>query len=294
MLDFFCPFPHVSRSRARLLPLPTSRRRIQRRYRTLKNVVNRQIFVAKRIFVTTAHDIMIDMKTIAICDDEALLVRQLHDEIKEYCAQHDIECHICAFSSAEALLADAGLFDLVLLDIQMSGLNGMEAARHMRKRGSDCPIVFISGHHQYVFDAFDVGAVHYLLKPIDTEKLFAVMQGVFSKSEADALLVKQGANYQKIPLGQISYIEVMNRKILIHTPRNVTIFYGRLKELLPRLDHRFFQCHRSFVVNLDMVHTLHHQDAIMDHQERVPVSRDKHKALSLALLQHFRKDCSDG
>ena len=86
------------------------------------------------------------------------------------------DCHVVCFSSGEEFLNAAKAFDIVFLDIQMDGMNGIEAARKLRERQEDAVLIFITGIKEYVFDALDLYAFHYLLKPLDEKKFAEVLE----------------------------------------------------------------------------------------------------------------------
>ena len=216
------------------------------------------------------------------------MLNELRKMMEEYCAKAGIEYDIGLFTSADALLKSKNTFDLILLDIQMEGINGMDAAKLLRKRKVECPIVFITGNSQHVFSAFEVDAVNYLLKPVDKDKMFASLDKVFSKAEDKTLLIKQGHSYVKVSLKDIFYFEASSRKICIVTKHGSHSYYGKMKELVLGLNDNFFHCHRSYVINLEHVRSLNEKDVIMDNGDSVPVSRDKRRELADALLKYFR------
>ena len=112
------------------------------------------------------------MLRIAVCDDEPQIVKQLTDLVMQ-CAP---DCELTCYAHGEELLEAQKTFDLIFLDIQMKPLNGMETAKRIRSLDEGVLIVFITAWKEYVFDAFDVGAFHYLLKPVQLQKLREILQ----------------------------------------------------------------------------------------------------------------------
>ena len=106
------------------------------------------------------------MLRIAVCDDEPQIVKQLADMVMQ-CAP---DCELSCYEDGEAVLKAQKTFDLIFIDIQMKPLNGLETAKRVRSLDEGVLIVFITGWKEYVFDAFDVGAFHYLLKPGSNRK----------------------------------------------------------------------------------------------------------------------------
>ena len=108
---------------------------------------------------------------IAIVDDERIICEQ----IKDFIQRDHRDCQIDIYLSGRALLEAKKQFDLVFLDIQMEGMNGMDTARAIRELQPDTVLIFVTGSKEYVFEAFDVSAFHYLLKPLEETKFMEVL-----------------------------------------------------------------------------------------------------------------------
>lgn len=106
------------------------------------------------------------MIRIAIVDDEKVI----REQIKKLIEKKQAESIIDTYSSGEELLMNEKCYDIVFLDIQMNGMNGIDTARALRQKTEDNVLIFITGVKEYVFDAFDVAAFHYLIKPIQESK----------------------------------------------------------------------------------------------------------------------------
>lgn len=194
---------------------------------------------------------------IAICDDEKEIRELLGNKIR-ICYPDAV---LTYYASGEELLADEAP-DIVLLDIQMSGMNGMETAKELRKRGSKTMIVFITAVASYVFEAFDVEAFYYLVKPFTDEKLKDVMkravrrwQEKVSPREAGSqmlLLTVKGVHIS-VSLNEVIYAEVFNRKIILHTHKEEIEYYGKMRDLERQAGEDFFRPHRAFLINLQYV-----------------------------------------
>lgn len=109
---------------------------------------------------------------IAVVDDEKVI----WEHIREMIENQKPDCDVACFSSGEELLAAAKPFDIMFLDIQMDGMNGIEAAREVRERNADTVLIFITGIKEYVFEALDIYAFHYLLKPVTEQKFMEVFE----------------------------------------------------------------------------------------------------------------------
>ena len=218
------------------------------------------------------------MLNIAICDDDLLVGHGAQNEIQKILQNNRLEHSIFLFQSGSNLL-DAGFFDIVFLDIEMAGLNGIEAAEKMRLMGYNSRIIFLTSHKKYIFSAFDVSASHYLLKPLDTQKLEKVLLKIIQELTAETeycLTVKCGTQIHRIPFSQIKFVEVFGRKITLHTNHKVFTFNGRLDELAKSFPNCFFRCHKSYLVNLALVIKYDKEAANLNSGESVPIARRKY------------------
>lgn len=230
------------------------------------------------------------MITIAVCDDNALFLVEVSRQIAAVLEEAGIAFRLSQFTGGGQLLA-APPFELVFLDVEMAPPDGLETARRLRDRGDRSKLVFLTSHKQYVFSAFDVEASQYLLKPPDSQKLREVLLRLCAKAgeeEERFLTVKQGTGICKISLNQILYIEVLGRKITLHTPDKKWDFYGKLEQLEETLPDSFFRCHRSFVVNLAYVSRYDKTTAMMENGDEVPIAKRKYPAFGKAFLTFLR------
>ncbi len=229
----------------------------------------------------------------AVCDDEPAMQQALCAEIDAWMQeQNETAYHISCFCGGRALLESACDFDIVFLDIQMEQLNGMETAKMLRQRSASTVLIFVTVSKEYVFDAFEVTAYDYLLKPLNRERFQRTMNRVLARfnQAAPSIVVQKGTSCEVIPLAQIVYCEVQGRKIYIHQENGmVTDYYDRLEEFERRLDRRFFKCHRSYLVNLDKVRGCHAGQAALSDGSEIPVSRLRERQLTEALLRHMKE-----
>lgn len=202
------------------------------------------------------------MKTIniAICDDEKEIQQSLKQDITKICTDHGVVCQITCYDSGEELLASnaAGTPDILFLDIQMSGQNGMEIARKLRRQHKETILIFVTALPEYVYEAFDVNAFHYLVKPFSGKKLREVLgkalqQQPLQSEISPAILVKRGGLSTKVFLSDIIYAEVFNRKVMLHTVNGDIEYYGKLTDLSEQAGADFYRTHRAYLVNLKYV-----------------------------------------
>lgn len=160
----------------------------------------------------------------AICDDEPAQARLLSQLVSGWCAGQGEACQITCYPSAEALLfawEDEPSADILLLDILMGQMNGMELARKLRQRRERLQILFITGTPDFVFAGYGVEAVSYLMKPVKEEELFrclALAQSRLARQEPE-VLVEAGDVCRRVPLAEISYLESFGHTTVLHTTR---------------------------------------------------------------------------
>ena len=151
--------------------------------------------------------------------------------------------------------------DILFMDIQMPGKDGMETARIVRRNNKDMILIFVTAVEEYVFQAFDVGAFHYLVKPFSDDKFEEVVKraiktiGENSSNENDDkyMMIQSAGSHIKVFLRDIVYAEVFNRKVIIHT-RNADIeYYGKLQDLCDIAGADFFRTHRAYLVHFKYV-----------------------------------------
>lgn len=216
---------------------------------------------------------------IAICDDESRIREGIKNVLKEAFPNADLR----EFSSGQKLLAAAGheyMPDIVLLDIAMEGMSGMETARRLREF-SDMLLIFVTGVKEQVFQAFDVGAFHYLLKPVEKEKLISVVSKAIAEVEKNKMqprimLIKAADGYRRINVEDILYVESDGRKVILHMKQEILEFYDRMEELEKRLGAGFYRCHRGFIVSLSEIRGYDSTSIVLSNGDRIYLAKRKY------------------
>lgn len=213
---------------------------------------------------------------IAVVDDEKVIREQICELIRKQHPSYSLK----TYESGDELLAADVPFDMVFLDIQMDGLNGIETAKKLKRCKEDIIVIFVTGVREYVFDAFDVAAFHYLLKPVEEEKFIKV----FQRAEAQILKKKSMGKRQLflkskgITLNQnsILYIESRGKKAAIHTLKEVIEIYAVMSELEGQLSDSFYRCHRGYLVNMAYITEYDNESITLNNGESVYLTRKKH------------------
>lgn len=237
------------------------------------------------------------MIRIAICDDEA----NIRSYLSSLIGVQSCPCEIVEYASAGDCLADHREIDLLFLDIELatdrSGLDGMALARKIREQatGTQPVIIFVTGYERYVFDAFDVGAFQYLLKPVDEEKFAqvfsrAVAQIGIAKEKPWRVLTLQSANTSKtVPLDSIYYIESSNHKVELHLKDGEFACYAKIGDLELELQDQFFRIHKGYLVNLSYVAGYSKTEVTLTNGERLLLSKYKYQDFVKAYLHFLKK-----
>lgn len=234
------------------------------------------------------------MLRFAVCDDEPYMLDRLRAQIPD-CLEElgRREIQLSPFSSGQALLESGECFDLVFLDVQMAPPDGLETAKALRRRGDGCLLVFLTVLRERVFDAFEVRAFDYLVKPADPARLRRTLERALEdldRRRARTLLIQRGAAREVVPLDEIVYCEVLGRKVYLHLKGGgVLDYYDKLSALERRLGGGFFRCHRSYLVNLDLVRGCGGGLVTLSEGGAVPVSRLREAEMTQALLRRMRE-----
>ncbi|MBP3323388.1 MAG: response regulator transcription factor [Clostridia bacterium] len=229
---------------------------------------------------------------IAICDDDISQVDFLESILTPWLKINNILADIKKYSSAKSFLFDYESekdFDILLLDIEMPEINGIELAKTVRKENYSLQIIFITGFYDYFSDGFDVSALHYLIKPVDEGKLFPVLDKAINNlkyRQRSVLINTQDADI-KIPLSDIIYIEAENVFINIHTVNGVYRTRTPLTKFYENLDDSFLKVHRSFIVSLSYVKKITKKDLTLISGDIVPISRGMYETVHSALIRYL-------
>ncbi len=230
---------------------------------------------------------------IAVVDDEKAIREHICGLVEEQQPESRIE----AYATGEELLTSGKRFDIVFLDIQMEGMNGIEAARSLREKNAnlgvgDTVLVFVTGIRDYVFDAFDLYAFQYLLKPIDEDKFAEVLERAVreaaKKKERRVLFIK--SRNLTLDQSEILYIESRAKKVEIHTKgaAQAIEIYAAMDELEGQLGENFYRCHRAYIVNMDCITEYDGESITLTNGDRVYLTKKKYGEFVKAYMWHLQ------
>lgn len=197
------------------------------------------------------------MIQLCLCDDDDILLEKYKNMLVDIASRYEIELRISAFNSGEKLLfylsECPSKVDIIYLDIIMANMTGVETARRLRNLESDAIIIFLTSNSDYVFEAFDVNPLNYLVKSTSNkrfEEVFLKAVRNIEKGKGEFFLCKSGALKKRIPYENITYFEVQGRIVTVHYDKKKFDFYGSMKQLEKQLNKKgFIRCQRSILVN---------------------------------------------
>lgn len=229
---------------------------------------------------------------IAICDDETYMSDSIKAMVSSFFRKKNSEISLRTFSSGEELLNYSGQIDILFLDIQMKDIDGMETARKLRADKFQGFLIFITVLKEMVFQSFEVQAYDYLVKPVEEKQFEKTMERCFASMRSaaeDSLLVQKGHESRIIRKDEIVFCEIIDRKIYLNLVSGEVIdYYERIENLERKLEHHFFRCHRSYLINLKHLKGYKNGIAYMDNHREVPVSRLRSREFSNVVLQYMK------
>lgn len=280
------------------------------------------------------------MRRIGVCDDEDVSRAYLAALVR----RQGVNCEVVEYASAEEYLSGGREHDLLFLDIQLGvgeGKPGWEgspvAAGRTENRGKDAPagagtgermdgmalarrirsmegkqplIVFVTGYEEYVYEAFDVGAFNYLLKPIEEERFSEIFHRAMevleenSRPEAEKkissagcpgqeneklLHIRCGSVNRAVPLHKICYLESQGHRVVLHLEGQEVEYYARIRDLEEALGEDFFRIHKGFLVALSHVESYSRTEVVLAGGVRLPVSKYKYGDFVKAYLRYLQQ-----
>ena len=230
---------------------------------------------------------------IAVCDDEVIDRKRAKRITTDIMEAEGLACSLSVYESAKALLTaiqGGAQFHILLLDVMMDGLDGMEFAAALRKLGDNTAIVFMSTNREMALRGYEVSAVRYLAKPLREEQLREALLYCYKTfCEKKEILLPTTKGQRRIPLSDILYVEAMERVTkLALTDRleEVSMKVSDLSALLP--ERRFVLCHRSYLVNLEHIAYIRSRDLELTTGEVLPVSRYRVEDLQKQFVDYLR------
>lgn len=229
---------------------------------------------------------------IAICDDAAADRDYLSDLVQHWAACRGHTVQLRSFSSAEQFLfhyAEEKDFDILLLDIELGSMDGISLAKQLRQERDTVQILFITGYPDFILEGYDVAALHYLLKPVDQEKLSLVLDraaGNLCKSRK-TILLDTGGELRKFPVDTIEYVEAFSHSVAIVTTSGTYTVKKSLSEMSNLLGKEFVRCHRSYLAGLKYISRISKTELVLDGGTVLPLARSAFSTVHRAFVSYY-------
>lgn len=228
---------------------------------------------------------------IAVVEDE----KHIRQQIEAWLIKNRSFLQVDTYACGEELLRCHKYYDIVFLDIWLEGLSGMETARELRSQKMESILIFLTGRREYVFEAFDVEAFHYLLKPVSEKRLNQVFERAMAEWEKrriisdKRLFIKTRNQNYSIKHGEIVYIESRAKKVEIHTGMEVLEAYASLGDLEVQLGEDFFRCHRGYLVNMAYITKYSSVSITLDKGEEILLAKERYSSFVKAYMRYLRR-----
>ena len=231
---------------------------------------------------------------IAVCDDERQMIEEICPILEAWAEKHKILLSLFRFTNGDDLIESHKheCMDLIILDVIMPLLNGMETARELRRHDTSVPIVFLTSAKEFAVESYEVKAFQYLLKPLDEAKLHSVLDDflkIFLLTE-HFFTAQTAEGFFKIPIADVCYLEAQNKSVLVYLAggRTIEIWerFSRCQEIFSS-NSGFFQCHRSYIVNLNLIEQFTKTTLVTNGHAAIPISRNRYAAFKEAYFRHM-------
>ncbi|MEE0420676.1 MAG: LytTR family DNA-binding domain-containing protein [Lachnospiraceae bacterium] len=234
------------------------------------------------------------MLRVALCDDETDARDAVRFQLEKIIYEDDEEI-VYEFTSGSSavkwLKAHPGEIDLLFLDVEMEGLNGMDTARKIREFNQELVIVFLTGYSDYVFEGYEVGALDYVMKPAQEKRLRNIVSRVrtmLGRNREKVFAFKNTDGIFRMPVDRISYLYSDRRKVVLVTEEKEYPFYGKLDEVEEQLKGQacvsFVRIHQRYLVNADKVEHVGRGEVRVA-GNRLPVSRSMKEEAEASLAK---------
>lgn len=235
------------------------------------------------------------MLNIAVCDDEKIFRDEIKPHFLRFQKEHQMQMNVSFFSNGEALLhAHTPDTQLVFLDIQMEGIDGIETAKKLRMMDSEVIIIFITNMVSRAIDGYSVHAWGFVTKPVSYPEFKFQLKGAIrqidrmAQETAKQISIKNGPEILNLCIRDIIYCEVRKHTMNIYTNEHQISFRGSMKELEEKLStHGFLRPHTSYLVNIRHVRKIHSGEVVLSSRISVPISQKRRKEFLAEMAEYL-------
>ena len=236
------------------------------------------------------------MLKIAICEDSDIQYKILDKYLKSWALKNNITIHLVHYKSSEEFLFNLNEnmdIDIIILDIQMKRMNGIELAKKIREKDEEIAIIFVTGVSEHISKGYSVGAINYLLKPLKEDELFESLDRAYRKikqlkEKKESLKVVVDKQILKIKYSDIKYFVVYSHYIHIELLNKKVTYKKKISDLEEELPKaHFLRCHRSYIVNLHFIKSIEKESLTLDDNTIIPISRGKREKVLEVFMNYF-------
>lgn len=227
---------------------------------------------------------------IAICDDDKNQINHISSLVTKWGTESGHTCEIHTFTSAEAFLfayEEEKDFDILLLDVEMGEISGVELARRIREDNNRAEIIFITSYFEFFGDGYEVDALHYLIKPISEKNLLPVLQKASGRLSVSppSVVIACGGETIKLYESNILYIEAFLHYIIIHTKEREYKIKENISAFMGKLSDDFYRTHRSYLVSLKHIVKISRTMVTIENGTELPLARGKYDGINRAFIE---------
>ena len=227
---------------------------------------------------------------VAIVDDSTTDAEFVRGILNSWANQRQANIQAEVFPSAESFLfryAEDKDWDILLLDIEMGAMDGVTMAKKVRAHNEAVQIVFITGYSDYIAEGYEVAALHYLMKPVNKDKLFSVLDRALEKrkQEERCLNLEACGEMVRLPFYEIRYLDVHQNYVTVHAKQDYTV-KRTLGDFEKELDDRFCRVGRSMILNLKFIQRVTKTEVRLSDGTVLPLPRGAYEPLNQAIIQH--------
>jgi DNA-binding LytR/AlgR family response regulator len=231
------------------------------------------------------------MYQIAIVEDEEIYRQEIHRYVEQYGREHQLSFNVAEYDNGQAIVDDKDAhYHIVFFDIEMPGISGMEAAKILRQTDKDVVIVFITNMAQFAIEGYSVGALDFVLKPLDYYSFSFRMERALERvktKETTQVVLSTAGGIKRLDSDDIYYIEIQNRMLHYHTKEGEVVVRGTMQSAEESLkDYHFTKCNHWYLVNLKYVSEIQEQ-LVFVADAKLEISRRNKTAFTKAVTDYF-------
>jgi len=231
---------------------------------------------------------------IAICDDMIDVLSMLNEYTQKFVEKEKIKSDIYLYNNGADLVNENIIFDIVLLDIEMEPLNGIETAIKLKNQKINTIIIFITGYKEFYHNAFKVHAFDYILKPLSEASINRVLDDAFNfiefQNKKNIIYIKTDSGYFDFEINNIYYFEFISRKVKVKTVKDEYYITSSIHKIYDMVqDFDFLMPHKSFIVNLKHIKSIKGNNIYMIDNNVIPLAQKQASAFR-SKFQDFLQD----